>query len=90
MTGQSTNSPKMLIAAAIAEGTAVAKWASTYLSLNIHGNLLKIMPVHLTQPKRAFGRANLARKVVQVYDGTFALGGVTTSGWSSAQAPSQS
>jgi hypothetical protein len=28
MTGESTNSQKMLLAAAIAEGTAVAKWAS--------------------------------------------------------------
>ena len=29
--------------------------------------------------ERINGRANLARKVVQVYDGTFALGGVRTS-----------
>ena len=29
MTGESANSQKMLLAAAIAEGTAVAKWASS-------------------------------------------------------------
>ena len=29
MTGESANSQKMLLAAAIAEGTTVAKWAST-------------------------------------------------------------
>jgi hypothetical protein len=46
--------------------------------LNFHPNVLTIMPVQLTHPECAIGRANLARKVVQVYDGTFALGGVRT------------
>ena len=44
MTGKFTNSQKMLLAAAITEGSAVANWASSNSRLNLHRNLLTIMP----------------------------------------------